>query len=190
MLWESSQSFGERAKLVRTIKIAILTSVSWCLRYHIYAFVVLSIVSQSNIWNGFHLLSLCISIQNNPNSPENFAISYRQHWNNSAYARQKKLRSQNREKYFTCHISVTLKIETNWEGCPLHSSRVTLNQHCFAFICPRTPLVSRYHAISRTQRSHGAVFGCASLFDSWATCVLVGLNKYRASGTDWGKNKV
>ena len=46
-----------------------------------------------------------------------------------------------------------------WWNHSWHSSRVTLNQHCFAFILPRTPLVYRYHAISRTQ-SHSAVFGC------------------------------
>ena len=83
----------------------------------------------------------------------------------------------------------------SWTWCPKwwnrswHSSRVTLNQRCFAFICRSTPLVYRYHVISRTQ-SHGAVFGCASLFDSWATSVLVGLIMYRVSGTDWDKNKV
>ena len=57
----------------------------------------------------------------------------------------------------------------SWHNC------VTLNQRCFAFICPRTPLVYRYHVISRTQ-SHGAVFGCASLFDSWVTSVLYWLD--------------
>ena len=74
----------------------------------------------------------------------------------------------------------------NDETIPLlswHSSRGTFNQRCFAFIRPRTPLVYRYNVISRTQ-SHGAVFGCASLFDTWATSVLVGLNMYRASDTD------
>ena len=40
------------------------------------------------------------------------------------------------------------------------SSRVTLNQRCFAFIRPRTPLVYRYIVISRSQ-SHSAVFGCS-----------------------------
>ena len=35
---------------------------------------------------------------------------------------------------------------------------VTLNQRCFAFIRPRTPMVYRYHVISRTL-SHSAVFG-------------------------------
>ena len=55
-----------------------------------------------------------------------------------------------------------------WWNHSWWSSRVTLNQRCFAFIRPRTPLVYRYHVISRTQ-SHGAVFGCASLFDSCAT---------------------
>ena len=43
-----------------------------------------------------------------------------------------------------------------------HSSRVTLNQRCFAFIRPRTPLVYRYHVISRTQ-SHSAVFDCSPI---------------------------
>ena len=76
-----------------------------------------------------------------------------------------------------------------WWNHSWHISRVTLNQRCFAFIRPRLPLVYRYHVISRTQ-SHGAVFGCASLFDSWATFVLVGLNMYQVSGIDWGKNKV
>ena len=79
-----------------------------------------------------------------------------------------------------------------------HSSRVTLNQRCFAFILPRTPLVSRFHVISRTQ-SHSAVFGCSPStarrcltvrVDSWATSVLVGLNMDRTGGTDWHKNKV
>ena len=41
-----------------------------------------------------------------------------------------------------------------------HSSRKTLNQRCFAFFRPRTPLVYRYHVISRIQ-SHSAVFGCS-----------------------------
>ena len=83
-----------------------------------------------------------------------------------------------------------------WWNHSWHSSRVTLNQRCFAFIRPRTPLMYRYHAISRTQ-SHSAVFGCspsrwmhrASLFDSWATSVLVGLNMDRTGGTDWHKTK-
>ena len=70
-----------------------------------------------------------------------------------------------------------------WWNHSWHNSRVILNQRCFAFIRPRTPLVYKYHVISRTQ-SHGAVFGCASLFDSWVTSVLVRLNMYRASGTD------
>ena len=43
-----------------------------------------------------------------------------------------------------------------WWNHSWHSSRVTLNQRCFAFIRPRSPLVYRYHVISRTQ-SHGAV---------------------------------
>ena len=76
-----------------------------------------------------------------------------------------------------------------WWNHSWHSSRVTLNRRCFAFIRPRTPLVYRYNLISWTQ-SLGNVFGCASLFDSWAISVLVGLNMHRASGTDWGKNKV
>ena len=86
----------------------------------------------------------------------------------------------------------------SWLSC-----QVTLNQRCFAFIRPHTPLVYRYHVISQTQ-SHSAVFGCSPsgwmpgaaptvrhlVVDSWATSVLVGLNMYRAGGTDWGKNKV
>ena len=73
----------------------------------------------------------------------------------------------------------------------------------FCLHSPRTSLVYRYHVISRTQ-SHSAVFGCSSsrwmpgaiptarrhVVDSWATSLLVGLNMYRAGGTDWGKNKV
>ena len=51
-----------------------------------------------------------------------------------------------------------------WWNHSWHSSRagsrITLNQRCFAFIRPRTPLVYRYHVISRTQ-SHSAVFGCS-----------------------------
>ena len=38
-----------------------------------------------------------------------------------------------------------------WWNHSWHSSRVTLNQRCFAFIRPRTPLVYRYHVISQTQ---------------------------------------
>ena len=90
-----------------------------------------------------------------------------------------------------------------WWHHSWHSSRVTLNQRCFAFFRPRTPLVYRYHIITRTQ-SHSAVFGCSPsgwmpgaaptarrhVVDSWATSVLVGLNMYRAGGTAWGKNKV
>ena len=90
-----------------------------------------------------------------------------------------------------------------WWNHSWHSSRVTLNQRCVAFIRPRTSLVYRYHVISRTQ-SHSAVFGCSPsgwmpgaittarrhIDDSWATSLLVGLKMYRAGGTDWGKNKV
>ena len=47
-----------------------------------------------------------------------------------------------------------------WWNHSWHSSRVTLNQHCFAFIRPCTLLVYRYHVISRTQ-SHSAVFSCS-----------------------------
>ena len=47
-----------------------------------------------------------------------------------------------------------------WWNHSWHSSRVTFNQRYFAFILPRTPLVYRYHVISRTQ-SHSAVFGCS-----------------------------
>ena len=47
-----------------------------------------------------------------------------------------------------------------WWNHSWHSSRITLNQHCFAFIRPHTLLVYRYHVISRTQ-SHSAVFGCS-----------------------------
>ena len=78
-----------------------------------------------------------------------------------------------------------------WWNHSWHSSRVTLNQRCFAFIRPRTPLVYRYHVISQTQ-SHSAVFGRsrASLFDSWSTSVLVGLIMDRTGGTDWRKHEV
>ena len=72
-----------------------------------------------------------------------------------------------------------------WWNHSWHSFRVTLNQRCFAFIRPRTPLVYRHHVISLTQ-SHSAVFGCSPsgwmsgarrrVVDSWATSVLVGLN--------------
>ena len=47
-----------------------------------------------------------------------------------------------------------------WWNHSWHSSRVTLNQRCFAFIRPRTHLVFKYHVISRTQ-SRSAVFGCS-----------------------------
>ena len=47
-----------------------------------------------------------------------------------------------------------------WWNHSWHSSRITLNQRCFAFIRPHTPLVYRHHVISRTQ-SHSAVFGCS-----------------------------
>ena len=47
-----------------------------------------------------------------------------------------------------------------WWNHSWHSSRITLNQRCFAFIRPHTPLVHRYHVILRTQ-SHDAVFGCS-----------------------------
>ena len=50
---------------------------------------------------------------------------------------------------------------SSWTWCQTwwnHSSHSS--QRCFAFILPRTPLVSRYHVISRTQ-SHSAVFGCS-----------------------------
>ena len=86
-----------------------------------------------------------------------------------------------------------------WWNHSWHSSRVTLNQRCFAFIRPRTPMVYRYHVISRTL-----FFGCSPsgwmpgaaptarrhVVDRWATSVLIGLNMNRAGGTDWGKNKV
>ena len=92
-----------------------------------------------------------------------------------------------------------------WWNHLCHSSRVTLNQRCFAFIRPRTPLVYRYHVISRTQ-SHSAVFGCSPfgmntwsstpgtarrhVIDSWATeSVLVGLNMYRA-GNDNNNGRI
>ena len=48
----------------------------------------------------------------------------------------------------------------HWPSWTWHSSRVTINQRCFAFIRPRTPLVYRYYVISRTQ-SHSAVYGCS-----------------------------
>ena len=84
-----------------------------------------------------------------------------------------------------------------WWNHSWHSSRVTLNQRGFAFISPRTPLVYRYHVISRTE-SHSAVFGCSpsffgcslSLCESWATSVLDGLNMDLTGGTDWRKNNV
>ena len=73
-----------------------------------------------------------------------------------------------------------------WRNHLWHSSRVTLNQRCFAFIRP--PLVYRYHVISRTQ-SHvsTALFWLEQhprrvvqrRFDSWATSILVGLNMDR-----------
>ena len=47
-----------------------------------------------------------------------------------------------------------------WWNHSWHSYRVTLNQRCFAFLHPRTPLVYGYHVISRTQ-SNSAVFGCS-----------------------------
>ena len=46
-----------------------------------------------------------------------------------------------------------------WWNHSWHSSLVTLNQRCFAFIRLHTPLVYSYHVISRTQ-SHSVVFGC------------------------------
>ena len=55
-----------------------------------------------------------------------------------------------------------------WWNHSWHSSRVTLNQHCFTFIRPRTLLVYRYHAISRTQ-SHSAVL-VAPHRDEWTAC--------------------
>ena len=79
-----------------------------------------------------------------------------------------------------------------------HSSRVNLNQRCFAFIRLHTPLVYRYHVILRTQ-NHSALFLVAvgwssthraSLIDSWATSVLVGFTMDRTGGTDWRKSKV
>ena len=83
-----------------------------------------------------------------------------------------------------------------WWNHSWHSSRVTLNQHCFTFIRPPTPLVYRYHAISRTQ-SHSAVFGCSpsgwmdrvSLFEqllywsdwiwTWRAAQIDGKTKFR-----------
>ena len=61
-----------------------------------------------------------------------------------------------------------------WWNHSWHSSRVTLNQRCFAFIRPRTPLVYRYHVISRTQ-SHSAVFGCSpsGWMEQHPPCVVV-----------------
>ena len=47
-----------------------------------------------------------------------------------------------------------------WWNHSWHSSRVTLNQRCFAFIRLRTPLVYIHHVISQTQ-SHSTVFGCS-----------------------------
>ena len=52
------------------------------------------------------------------------------------------------------------RCRTWWTIHHRDSSRVTLNQRCFAFVLPRTPLVSRYHVISRTQ-SHSAVLVCS-----------------------------
>ena len=49
-----------------------------------------------------------------------------------------------------------------WWNHSWHSSWVTLNHRYFAIIRPRTPLVYRYHVISRTQ-SHSAVFGCSPI---------------------------
>ena len=50
-----------------------------------------------------------------------------------------------------------------WWNHSWHSSRVTLNQRCFAYIRPRTPLAYRYHVISRTQ-SH---IDCFTLLLAW-----------------------
>ena len=64
-----------------------------------------------------------------------------------------------------------------WWNHSWHSSRVTLNQRCFAFIRPRTPLVYRYHVISRTQ-SHSAVFWLLPIgMNAWST--------HRASSRCW-----
>ena len=83
-----------------------------------------------------------------------------------------------------------------WWNHSWDSSRVTLNQRCFVFIRPCTHQVYRYYVISQTQ-SHSAVFlllpnrggwsstDSGSLFDSWATSVLVGFNMDRAGGSDW-----
>ena len=58
-----------------------------------------------------------------------------------------------------------------WWNHSWHSSRVTLNQRCFASIRPRTPLVYRYHVISRTQ-SHSAVFGCLDQYPAHVVTLL------------------
>ena len=83
-----------------------------------------------------------------------------------------------------------------WWNHSWDSSRVTLNQRCFVFIRPCTHQVYRYYVISQTQ-SHSAVFwllpnrggwsstDSGSLFDSWATSVLVGFNMDRTGGSDW-----
>ena len=82
-----------------------------------------------------------------------------------------------------------------WWNHSWHSPRVTLNQCCSVFIRPRTPLVYRYHVISRTQ-SPSAVFGCSHqdecleqhpprvriLFDSWATSATIGRIQYVPCG--------
>ena len=58
-----------------------------------------------------------------------------------------------------------------WWNHSWHSSRVTLNQRCFVFICPRTPLVFRYHVILRTHQSNGR-------------CHLAGTHNF------WGMNDI
>ena len=46
------------------------------------------------------------------------------------------------------------------------------NKRCFAFFRPRTPVVDRYHVISRTQ-SHSAVFGCVEHLSRVVTLLTV-----------------
>ena len=83
-----------------------------------------------------------------------------------------------------------------WWNHLWHSSRVTLNQRCFALIRPRTPLVYIYLVKATAlffiapHRDEWSSTHHASLFDSWATAVLVGLNMDRTCGTDWRINKV
>ena len=75
------------------------------------------------------------------------------------------------------------------------------SQRCFAFIRPHTHLVYRsiscHFANPEPQRCFWLLpnrggwssTDSGSLFDSWATSVLVGFNMDRAGGSDWRNNK-